>query len=164
MFIQNETPTISQISTDFFLILTKKAKSEPAIEPSVILLRHKRQFGGGGGQFGGGQYGQSSALANANAFNQYSGPNGFGGSSALAGAQSFQSQGPLGGFGASAANSASQGFQAGPGGITGNAGFSGSQTYNLPNNHHVNVAYGGTQGFANGQSTGGNSHSVNYDK
>lgn len=61
------------------------------------------------------QFGQSSAQAQANAFNQQFGPNGFGASNALAGAQSFNSQGPLGGFGASAANSGSQGFHAGPG-------------------------------------------------
>lgn len=107
--------------------------------------RQKRQFGFGG--FGGPQnfgqnYGQSSALANANAFNQYSGPNGFGASNALAGAQSFNSQGPLGGFGASAANSGSQGFHAGPGGISGNAGFSGSQSYNLPGGKNIALSYG----------------------
>lgn len=88
-------------------------------------------------------YGQSSAQANANAFNQYQGPGGFGASSALAGAQSFQSQGPLGGFGASAANSGSQGFHAGPGGISGNANQAGSQSYNLPNGQTLSVAYGG---------------------
>lgn len=87
-------------------------------------------------------FGQSSALANANAFNQYGGPGGFGANSALAGAQSFNSQGPLGGFGASAANSASQGFNVGPGGISENAGFSGSQSYNLPGGHNINLAYG----------------------
>jgi hypothetical protein len=61
------------------------------------------------------QFGQSSAQAQANAFNQQFGPNGFGSNAANAGAQSFNSQGPLGGFGASAANSGSQGFHAGPG-------------------------------------------------
>jgi hypothetical protein len=105
------------------------------------LTRQKRQFGGFGG-FGPQNYGQSSALANANAFNQYSGPNGFGASNALAGAQSFNSQGPLGGFGASAANSGSQGFHAGPGGISGNAGFSGSQSYNLPGGKNIALSYG----------------------
>lgn len=108
------------------------------------------------------QYGQSSALANANAFNQYQGPGGFGGSAANAGAQSFHAQGPLGGFGASAANSQTQGFSAGPGGIQGSAGLSGSQTYDLPNGHHINLAYGGTYGANNGQATGGNSHSLSY--
>lgn len=63
-------------------------------------------------------YGSSSALANANAYNQQFGPNGFGASAANAGAQAFQAQGPLGGFGASASNAQSQGFQAGPNGIT----------------------------------------------
>lgn len=104
------------------------------------LLRQKRQFGFGG--FGPQNYGQSSALANANAFNQYQGPNGFGASNALAGAQSFNSQGPLGGFGASAANSGSQGFHAGPGGISGNANFGGSQSYNLPGGKNIALSYG----------------------
>ena len=63
-------------------------------------------------------FGASSSNANANAFNQYYGPNGFGASAANAGAQSFYNQGPGGGFGASAANSASQGFSAGPGGFS----------------------------------------------
>lgn len=125
-------------------------------------IRQKRQFGGGFARPP--QFGQSSSQANANAFNQFAGPGGFGASSAMAGAQGFQSQGPLGGFGASSANSASQGFQAGPGGITGNAGFSGSQNYNLPNNHHVNLAYGQTGAFNNGQATGGDAFSLTYDK
>jgi hypothetical protein len=62
-------------------------------------------------------FSQSSAQANANAFNQQFGPNGFGSSAANAQAQSFNSQSPLGNFGASASNSFSQGFQAGKGGI-----------------------------------------------
>lgn len=105
---------------------------------------------------------QSSGQANANAFNQYQGPGGFGASNALAGAQSFNSQGPLGGFGASAANSGSQGFQAGPGGIQGNAAFGGSQTYNLPNGHHINLAYSEGFGVNNGQGTSSNSNSLTY--
>lgn len=107
-------------------------------------------------------YGQSSALANANAYNQYQGPGGFGANAANAGAQSFNSQGPLGGFGASAANSGSQGFHAGPGGITGSAGMSGSQTYNLPGGRNVNLAYG--QGFshANGNPSFTNTNSLSY--
>lgn len=109
-------------------------------ESNSQLLRQKRQFDFGG--FGFQNFGQSSALANANAYNQYQGPNGFGASNALAGAQSFQSQGPLGGFGASAANSGSQGFNVGPGGISGNAGFSGSQTYNLPDGRTIALSYG----------------------
>lgn len=109
-------------------------------------------------------YGQSSALANANAYNQYQGPGGFGGSNALAGAQSFQSQGPLGGFGASAANSGTQSQHAGPGGMGGSAGMSGSQSYNLPNGHQINLAYG--QGFSheNGQASVGQSNSLTYTK
>lgn len=108
------------------------------------------------------RFGQSSALANANAYNQYQGPGGFGANAANAGAQSFQSQGPLGGFGASAANSGSQGFNAGPGGITGSAGMSGSQTYNLPGGRNINLAYG--QGFshANGVGSGSNTNSLTY--
>lgn len=62
-------------------------------------------------------FGSSSALANANAYNQNFGPNGFGASAANAGAQAFQSQGPLGGFGAAASNAQSQGFQVGPNGF-----------------------------------------------
>ena len=109
-------------------------------ESEKSFVREKRQFGFGG--FGPQNYGQSSALANANAFNQYQGPGGFGASAANAGAQSFNSQGPLGGFGASAANSQSQGFHAGPGGIQGNAGFSGSQSYNLPGGKNIALSYG----------------------
>lgn len=109
-------------------------------------------------------YGQSSALANANAHNQYHGPGGFGGSDAIAGAQSFHAQGPLGGFGASAANTGTQSFQAGPEGIQGSAGMSGSQTYDLPNGHHINLAYG--QGFSNNNGLGSesNSNSLTYTK
>lgn len=115
-------------------------------------------------RFGGGPYGQSSALANAHAHNQYAGPGGFGASQADAQAQAFRAQGPLGGFGASAANSGSQGFSAGPGGISGSAGMSGSQTYDLPNGHHINLAYG--QGFshANGNPAITNSNSLTYTK
>lgn len=115
-------------------------------------------------------YGSSSALANANAYNQQFGPNGFGASAANAGAQAFQAQGPLGGFGASASNAQSQGFQAGPNGITvrylktfnwyitltiflilniqGSAGLSGGQSYNLPNGQTLSLTY------ANGVSIG----------
>jgi hypothetical protein len=77
------------------------------------LVRVKRQFGFGFPKFG--NFGQSSAQANANAFSNNFGPNGFGSSAANAQAQSFHSDGPFGGFGASAANSNSQGFQFGPG-------------------------------------------------
>lgn len=87
-------------------------------------------------------YGQSSAQANANAHNNYFNQNGFGSSNSLAGAQSFNSQGPLGGFGASAANSGSQGFNCGYNGCSGNAGQSGSQSYNLPGGKKVSIAYG----------------------
>jgi hypothetical protein len=61
---------------------------------------------------------QSSAQANANAFNQHFGPDGFGSSAAGAQAQSFNAQSPFGNFGGSASNSQSQGFQAGKDGIT----------------------------------------------
>lgn len=93
-------------------------------------------------------YGSSSALANANAHNQQFGPNGFGASAANAGAQAFQTQGPLGGFGASASNAQSQGFQVGPNGLTGSAGLSGGQSYNLPNGQTLSLTY------ANGVSFG----------
>jgi hypothetical protein len=83
---------------------------------SKSLVRVRRQFGFGFPRWGNQNYGQSSAQANANAFNNYFNPNGgFGSSNANAQAQSFDSQGPLGSFGASAANSNSQGFQFGPG-------------------------------------------------
>lgn len=113
---------------------------------------------------GGGDYGQSSAMANANANNFHSGPGGFGSSQANAGAQAFRSQGPLGGFGASAANAGSQSLSMGPGGISGSAGMSGSQTYDLPGGRHVNLAYG--QGFshANGNPSITNSNSLTYSK
>ena len=111
------------------------------------------------------QYGQSSALANANANSQNFGPNGFGASQAGAGAQSFQSQGPLGGFGASASNAQSQGFQAGPGGIQGNAGFSGGQSYNLPGGHNVALTYGaGYNVGPDGRPSVSNSNSLAYTK
>jgi hypothetical protein len=87
-------------------------------------------------------YGQSSAQANANAFANHFGPRGFGASNSIAGAQSFNSQGPLANFGASAANSGSQGFNCGFQGCSGNAGYSGSQSYNLPNGRKVAIAYG----------------------
>lgn len=109
-------------------------------------------------------YGQSSALANANAYGQYHGPGGFGANAANAGAQAFQAQGPLGGFGASAANTQTQGFHAGPGGITGSAGMSGSQTYNLPGGRNVNLAYGGGFSHANGNPSITNSNSLTYSK
>lgn len=126
-------------------------------------------------------FGSSSAQANANAFNQQFGPNGFGASAANAGAQSFFSQGPGGGFGASAANSASQGFQAGPGGITvwqkiqnfppllthhpilqGSAGQSGSQTYHLPGNRDVSLAYTGGFSVADGKPSVSQGNSISF--
>lgn len=111
------------------------------------------------------QYGQSSAAANANANSQQFGPNGFGASQAGAGAQSFQSQGPLGGFGASSSNAQSQGFQAGPGGIQGNAGFSGGQSYNLPGGHNVALTYGsGYNVGPDGRPSVSNSNSLAYTK
>lgn len=82
----------------------------------------------------------------------------------MAGAQGFQSQGPLGGFGASAANTGTQSFAAGPGGISGSAGMSGSQTYNLPGGHNVNLAYGGGFSNANGNPAVSNTHSLTYTK
>ncbi|EAT47641.1 AAEL001271-PA [Aedes aegypti] len=137
-------------------------KSNPAARRHVrsvvdILVpdnaRVKRQFGG---------FGASSAQANANAFNQQFGPNGFGASAANAGAQSFFNQGPGGGFGASAANSASQGFQAGPGGFTGSAGQSGSQTYHLPGNRDVSLAYTGGFSVADGKPSVSQGNSISF--
>lgn len=125
------------------------------------LIRNKRQFFGFPPNFG--NFGQSSAQANANAFNNNFGPNGFGSSSAAAQAQSFNSQGPLGNFGASAANSNSQGFNFGPGGATGNSNFAGSQTYNLFNGKKLSVAYSNGFTYNNGQPNFANSHSISYD-
>ncbi|XP_050093974.1 uncharacterized protein LOC126576711, partial [Anopheles aquasalis] len=119
----------------------------------VLLVREKRQWGG---------FDASSAQANANAFNQFQGPNGFGASAANAGAQSFYNQGPGGGFGASAANSASQGFAAGPGGFSGSAGQSGSQSYKLPGNKDVNLSYSGGFSVANGQPSVSQGSSISF--
>ncbi|XP_063703910.1 uncharacterized protein LOC134833509 [Culicoides brevitarsis] len=127
------------------------------VAPQGRLYRAKRQFRPGGGGFG-----QSSALANAAAQNQYFGPNGFGGGAAHAQGQAFQSQGPLGGFGASHAGTQTQNFHAGPGGIQGSAGLSGSQAYNLPNGQTIDVAYGGTFSAGPGGVTGGSSNSVGF--
>lgn len=82
----------------------------------------------------------------------------------MAGAQGFRSEGPGGGFGAGAANAGTQSFHAGPGGIQGSAGMSGSQNYDLPGGHHINLAYG--QGFSanNGQASGSGSNSLTYTK
>ncbi|XP_315622.5 uncharacterized PE-PGRS family protein PE_PGRS54 isoform X2 [Anopheles gambiae] len=131
-----------------------------------------RQFGGFGGASGAnaasnalsqnvGGFGFSSSNANANAFNQQFGLGGFGSSAANAQAQSFQSDGPFGSFGASAANAASQGFSAGPGGLAGSAGFSGSQTYNLPGSRKISIAYSNGFSLANGgRPTGSNGFSI----
>lgn len=77
-------------------------------------------------------------------------------------AQAFNAQGPLGGFGASAANTATQGFHAGPGGLSGSAGMSGSQAYNLPGGRTANVAYGGTFSHNNGVGSGSQSNGVTF--
>ncbi|XP_053685513.1 uncharacterized protein LOC128735062 [Sabethes cyaneus] len=115
--------------------------------------RPKRQFGG---------FGAASSNANANAFNQQFTPQGFGASAANAGAQSFYNQGPLGGFGASAANSASQGFQAGPGGLSGSAGMSGSQSYHLPGNRDVSLSYTGGFSVADGRPSVSQGNSISF--
>ncbi|XP_049295002.1 uncharacterized PE-PGRS family protein PE_PGRS3 isoform X1 [Anopheles funestus] len=107
-----------------------------------------------------GGFGFSGSNANANAFNQQFGAGGFGSSAANAQAQSFQSDGPLGSFGASAANAASQGFSAGPGGLAGSAGFSGSQTYNLPGMRKISLAYSNGFSLANGQPSSSNGFSI----
>ncbi|CAH1717292.1 unnamed protein product [Chironomus riparius] len=115
--------------------------------------RQKRQFG---------PYHASNALANANSYGQYMGPQGFGATSGIAGAQAFKNQGPMGGFGASAANTGTQGFNCGPGGCAGSAGMSGSQTYDLPGGRHINLGYGGTFSNAGGQPAYGQSNSINF--
>ncbi|XP_055612580.1 uncharacterized protein LOC129759198 [Uranotaenia lowii] len=117
-----------------------------------LLLRPKRQF----------NFGAASSQANANAFNQQFGPNGFGASAANAGAQSFFNQGPAGGFGASAANSASQGFHAGPGGLSGSAGQSGSQSYKLPGNHDISLSYTGGFSVVDGKPSVSQGNSISF--
>ncbi|XP_058122901.1 glycine, alanine and asparagine-rich protein-like [Anopheles ziemanni] len=107
-----------------------------------------------------GGFGFSGSNANANAFGQSFGPGGFGSSAANAQAQSFQSDGPLGSFGASASNAASQGFNAGPGGLSGSAGFSGSQAYKLPGNRQISLSYSNGFSLANGQPALSNGFSV----
>ncbi|KFB35586.1 AGAP005610-PA-like protein [Anopheles sinensis] len=107
-----------------------------------------------------GGFGFSGSNANANAFGQSFGPGGFGSSAANAQAQSFQSDGPLGSFGASASNAASQGFSAGPGGLSGSAGFSGSQAYKLPGNRQISLSYSNGFSLANGQPSLSNGFSV----
>lgn len=101
-------------------------------------------------------FGQSSSHANANAFNQQQRPHGFGSQSAMASAQGFRNQN----IGASATNAATQSMQVGPHGMQGGASMSGTQTYNMPNGHDLNVAYSMTQSMNNGQPTAGNSFSV----
>lgn len=99
-----------------------------------------QNFGGQGHKFPGqGQY--------AGGFPQFQPLTG-GASAAQAQAQGFQSAGPLGAFGASSAGAGSQGFQYGPQGLSGNAGLSGSQSYNLPNGQTIALSY------ANGFSVG----------
>uniref|UniRef100_A0A182QCS7 Uncharacterized protein n=1 Tax=Anopheles farauti TaxID=69004 RepID=A0A182QCS7_9DIPT len=97
-----------------------------------------------------GGFGFGSSNANANAFSQQFGPGGFGSSAANAQAQSFQSDGPFGSFGASASNADSQSFGVGPNGLTGSAGFSGSQTYNLPGSRKISLAYSNGFSLGNG--------------
>ncbi|XP_059616093.1 uncharacterized protein LOC132261325 isoform X2 [Phlebotomus argentipes] len=103
-----------------------------------------------------GNFGSSSALANAHAQNQFFDKDGFGGSAANAGAQAFESHGPLGSFGASASNAQSQGFN-------GSAGLSGGQTYNLPNGQTFSFTYGNTVSFGpDGKPTVSRSNSVAF--
>ncbi|KAG5683977.1 hypothetical protein PVAND_013232 [Polypedilum vanderplanki] len=140
-------------------LLSKNDKPVAAFLPETKhtpVTRIKRQFGFG-------PFGQSSAQANANAFNNYFGPNGFGSSNALAGAQSFNSASPYGNFGAAASNSAGQNFNCAFTGCSGNANFAGSQSYNLPNGHKLSLAYGNGFNFAPGQAPKySNSNSISY--
>ncbi|CRK96662.1 CLUMA_CG010061, isoform A [Clunio marinus] len=135
----------------FVIKINDLESSSDASSNDRQLKRQKRQFGFGGDYFGPQNYGQSSAQANANAFNQYYGPDGFGASSSLAGAQAFNSQSPYGDFGASAAHSGSQGFYGGPDGFGANAGFSGSQSYNLPNGQNLALSYGSGYNYVPGE-------------
>uniref|UniRef100_A0A182KGW5 Uncharacterized protein n=1 Tax=Anopheles christyi TaxID=43041 RepID=A0A182KGW5_9DIPT len=158
------------------LQLSKDQQLAKLQSSAEVAVRSKRQIlrilGAGYGGFSGSNaasnalsqnvdgFGLSGSNANANAYNQQFGPNGFGSSAANAQAQSFQSDGPFGSFGASAANAASQGFSAGPGGLAGSAGFSGSQTYNLPGSRKISLAYSNGFSLANGQPTASNGFSI----
>jgi len=127
------------------------------VAPQGRLYRVKRQFGGFGG------FGQESSAANANAQNQYFGPNGFGASAANANAQNFQTQGPFGGFGAGAENAQTQAFNVGPSGISGSAGLSGGQQYNLPGGGQFDINYADTFAVGpNGKPAVSNADTINY--
>ncbi|RZB38681.1 hypothetical protein BDFB_002747 [Asbolus verrucosus] len=80
-------------------------------------------------------------------------PKQFGGSAANSQAQTFNSAGPLGSFGASAAASQTQSFGLGPNGLTGGAGFSGTQQYKF-NGQTIDIAFGNAFS-GNGAKTGG---------
>ncbi|KAG5683976.1 hypothetical protein PVAND_013231 [Polypedilum vanderplanki] len=140
-------------NNDDFVEITMVEEPEAIEEENV---RQKRQFGFP-------NFSNSQALANANSFAQYQGPQGFGATSGIAGAQAFQNNGPLGGFGANAANSGTQGFNVGPGGFNANAGFSASQNYNLPNGHHIGLSVGETFSNTNGQGSLAQSGGLTYD-
>lgn len=99
------------------------------------------------------QFGQSQAVSNAAAQQNYNNRFGFGNSAANAQAQAFNSQGPLGGFGASAAGTVTQALSGNRLGVQNSAGASHALTFNLPNGQTVNFA--STNNFANGP--GGNS-------
>ena len=110
------------------------------------LLEHKRvkrQFG---------QFGQSQAVANAAAQQNFNNQFGFGNSAANAQAQAFNAQGPAGSFGASAAGTVTQALNGNSLGFQNSAGASHALTFNLPNGQSVNFA--STNSFANGP--GGN--------
>lgn len=101
--------------------------------------RVKRQFG---------EYGQSQAVSNAAAQQNYNNLFGFGNSAANAQAQAFNAQGPSGGFGASAAGTLTQAVNGNHLGVQNAAGASHALTFNLPNGQSVNFA--STNNFANG--------------
>ncbi|XP_054733113.1 uncharacterized protein LOC129241018 [Anastrepha obliqua] len=94
------------------------------------------------------QYGQSQAIANADAHNRNVGPFGANTADSNAGSQAFNAFGPNGSFGASSAGTISQATQSGPFGLQNSAGASMSQSYKLPNGQTINFA--STNSFANG--------------
>ncbi|KAM7359181.1 uncharacterized protein ACRADG_003876 isoform 2-T3 [Cochliomyia hominivorax] len=94
------------------------------------------------------QFGQSQAVSNAAAQNNYYNRFGFGNSAANAQAQAFNAYGPYGGFGASAAGTVTQALNGNRFGFENSAGASHALTFNLPNGQTVNFA--STNSFANG--------------
>ncbi|XP_065345039.1 uncharacterized protein LOC135942695 [Cloeon dipterum] len=132
--------------------LTRPGEDEP-------LLRVRRQFYPGRQQYnrpGGNNYNRpGGSRPGGGNFQQPGFPSG-GASAANAQAQGFQS----GNFGANHAGTMTQGFAFGPQGITGSAGQSFSQNYQLPGGISASVSGSGTFGAGPGGITQGGANSV----